>query len=176
MVWVDGTGIPRCLLDGGPYQPPNLGIVQSTLNPLYIHIYTLININLLDTKSTSEAMILKGGLGFRTQHGQVEEGQPFLSWTEGSVSAEPPLEPHQGVGHAVSLMRLRWANSLAQDMRRVGHREVHLSRTPWIPSIQGQIIWDELTSFGWNSISTYFGWKTVRNRPCSCSWLTVRNW
>ena len=32
----DGTGAPRGLLDGGPYKPPNLGIVPSTLNPLYV--------------------------------------------------------------------------------------------------------------------------------------------
>ena len=28
------TGTPRCILDGGPYEQPNLGIVPSTLKPL----------------------------------------------------------------------------------------------------------------------------------------------
>ena len=31
---VGGTGNPKCLLYGGPYKPPTLGIVPSTLNPL----------------------------------------------------------------------------------------------------------------------------------------------
>ena len=29
---------PRSLLDGGPYKQPNLGIVPSTLNPLYVNM------------------------------------------------------------------------------------------------------------------------------------------
>ena len=34
---VDGTN-QRCLLCGGPYKPPNLGIVPSTLKPLYLRV------------------------------------------------------------------------------------------------------------------------------------------
>ena len=30
----NGTGTPRCLLDGDPYKPPTSVIVPSTLNPL----------------------------------------------------------------------------------------------------------------------------------------------